>query len=124
VAGLEDGADTLRDDVTWDLVGRAEKAGVVGAGLLGQRLEAGARGQRRPRLVEADVPLGTDDQQLQVDTAGGPDGLLVGGAGGRQVVGVHVGPCTAAEARWTWASSSRATNDRHDWGWSVGSPTY
>ena len=69
-----------------------EEPGVVRPGAAGEGLEPGARGQRRPRLVERHVAVGADPEQLQVDAPGGGDRDLVGGARRGQVLGEAVGP--------------------------------
>ena len=68
-----------------------EEPGVVLARLPGQRLDPGARRERRARLVERDVPVGADPEDLQVDPADRGDRLLVGRAGRHEVVGQPVG---------------------------------
>ena len=86
MAGLQDGADALGDHVVRHLVDVvAEEPRVVDAGLLGERLDPGPRGERGAGLVEADVSVGADAQDLEVHAAG---------RGQRQVVrlarGLHV----------------------------------
>src|SRR5690242_4674611 len=56
VARLEDGPDALSDDVPRDVLRTAEEPRVVRTRVRGQRLDPGARGERRGGLVEADVP--------------------------------------------------------------------
>src|ERR671911_662567 len=90
VARLEDRADPLGDHVAGDLVERGEEAGVVAAGLVGERLDPRARGQRRAGLVETDVAVGAYAEELQVDAAGRGDLPLVGGTRGDQVAGLDV----------------------------------
>ena len=85
VAGVEDRADSLGEDVVRHGVDRVEESGVVEAGLRGQRLQPRSRRQRRARLVEPDVPVAADAEQLQVDPAGVADRRLVGGAGAGKV---------------------------------------
>ena len=63
------------------VVDRVEEARVVVAGLLGERLHPGERGERRAGLVEADVAVGADSEDLQVDAAGLRDRALVVVAG-------------------------------------------
>src|SRR5699024_5622009 len=67
------------------------EARVVDPRLVGQGLHPRARGQRRPRFVERDVPVGADAQDLQVDPARLGDLLLIPRRGGRQVLGGTVG---------------------------------
>ncbi len=74
----------------------AEEAGVVDPGLPGQRLDPGSGGQRGPRLVERDVPVGADPEDLQVDAARFADRVLVRRAGGRDVGGQAVGALDGA----------------------------
>ena len=61
----------------WHLVLAAEKAGVVGTGLAGEGLDAGAGGQRRGRLVETDVAVGADAEHLDIDAPCGVDLFLI-----------------------------------------------
>ena len=70
VVASEDGAETLGEAVGRHLVGGVEEPGVVGPGLRGQGLDPGPRGERGRRLVEADVPVGADPEDLQVDRTG------------------------------------------------------
>ncbi len=70
VAGVEDRADSLGEDVMGHGIDRVEESGVVEAGLPGQRLQPRSRRQRRARLVEPDVTIAADAEQLQVDPAG------------------------------------------------------
>ena len=77
MAGAEDRAEPLRDAVPRHVVDRVEEARVVFARLLGERLHAGQRGERRTRLVEADVAVGADPEDLQVDAARLGDRALV-----------------------------------------------
>ena len=93
VAGAEDGAEALGEDVVGDLVERAEEPRVVAPRLLGQRLDPGGRGQRRAGLVEGQVAVAADAEDLEVDAAGLGELRLVGGAGGR-----HVGRVGAVHA--------------------------
>ncbi len=53
------------------LVDRVEEARVVLAGLLGEGLHPRERGERGAGLVEADVAVGADAEELQVDAARG-----------------------------------------------------
>ena len=96
VTGLQDRADTLGEDVLGDLVGRGEEAGIVAAGLSRERLQAGARRQRRSRLVEGDVPVAADAEDLEVDPPGLRDRRLVGGTSGDEVGSVARGPVDAS----------------------------
>ncbi len=92
MAGVEDGADALGDDVVGHLLQVVvEEARVVHAGLLRERLDAGAGGQGGARLVEADVPVRADPQQLEVDPAGFRQRPVVGLAGADEVLGGAVG---------------------------------
>ena len=68
-----------------------EEPRVVHPGLLGQRLDAGTRGERGARLVEADVPVRADPEQLEVDAAGLGQRPVVRLAGGEDVLGGAVG---------------------------------
>ena len=74
---LQDRAEPLRQAVPRHVVGRVEEARVVGAGLLGERLDPGARRERRAGLVEPDVPGAADAEHLQVDAARRGDVALV-----------------------------------------------
>ena len=91
MTGFQDGADALGDDVVRDLVEATEEPGVVLPGLLGQRLDPGTGGERGAGLVEADVPVGADAEQLEVDAAGFGQRTVVGQAGGRDVLSGAVG---------------------------------
>ena len=62
------------------VLGREEPR-VVAPRLLGERLHAGQRRERRPRLVETEVAVGADPEDLHVDTARGDDRALVVRAG-------------------------------------------
>ncbi len=88
---IEDRAEALRQAVPGHLLGAVEEPGVVGAGGVGEGLHAGAGGERRARLVEADVAGAADAEDLQVDAAGIPNRRLVPRAGrlGRTAVGAR-----------------------------------
>ena len=68
-AGVEDGSDTHGDDMERHSVLAAEKAGVVLAGAGGEGFDAGAGGEGGCWFVEADVAVGADAEQLEVDAA-------------------------------------------------------
>src|SRR5438552_2164394 len=87
LARIENGADAHRDGVHRHVFPALEEARVVIDGLLGERLESGARAQRARRLIEGDVAVGADAQDLQVDPAAFRDTLLVPFAEGGVVAG-------------------------------------
>ena len=67
-----------------------EEAGVHLTGVLGEGDHAGSGAQGREGLVESNVAVFAHAAQEQVETAGGHDGLFVGGALGLDVLGVAV----------------------------------
>src|SRR5450631_35970 len=76
-----------------------EEARVVGPGLLGEGLDAGARGQRGAWLVEAHVPVGPDAQDLQIDPAGRGDCVFVGCARTQNVDCKPIGTADRARSK-------------------------
>ena len=86
---------------------RAEEPRVVAAGLLGQRLDPGGRGERRAGLVERQVAVAADAEHLEVDAAGLDELRLVGRAGGR-----HVGRVRAVHAVGGQAQRRRSARGR------------
>jgi hypothetical protein len=92
VARVKDRAEPLRQHVMGHVGEAAEKAGVVPACLLNERLDARPRSERGARLVEADVPVGPQPQQLKVHSAARPEILLICPAGGGDIPRASVGP--------------------------------
>ena len=95
--GLHDGRQPLSQAVgghRFEVA--AEEAGVVDPRLPGQRLDTGSRGQRGPRLVERDVPVGADPEDLQIDAARCADRVLVRRTCCRDVGGQAIGALDCA----------------------------
>ena len=91
LAAIQDRAHPHADGVDRHVLDLFEEAGVVLDGRAGQRLQSCPRAQRAGRLVEANVAIGADAQDLDVNAAALLYALLVplterpvipGGAGG------------------------------------------
>lgn len=97
LAGLEDGLDADGEGHAGHLADVIVKEARVGEdGVVGERLDAGARGQAGAGLVEGNVAVLADAGQEEVDAADALDGVLVGDALGLErgrvaVEDVHVG---------------------------------
>ena len=97
LAGLEDGLDTDGESHAGHLGNVIVKEARVGKdGVVGERLDAGARGQAGAGLVEGNVAVLADAREEEVDAADALDGVFVGDAlgleaGGVAVENVHVG---------------------------------
>lgn len=86
LARLEHSLDADGEGQTGHLVDVvAEEARVGEDGVVGERLDAGAGGERRPGLVEGDVAVLADAREEEVDAADGLDLGLVGDALGFEV---------------------------------------
>ena len=82
---LHDCPDAHRDHVVGDVVLGCEEVGVVGPGALGECLDSGARGERRGRLVEPDMPVAAEAEngsRLVSDARGEKPRGFAGGGGG------------------------------------------
>ena len=75
--GLHDGADTHRESVLRNIRRLLEEAGVILDRLRGEGNHARTRSERRTRLVERNVTIGTDSENLNVNAAGLLDLSLV-----------------------------------------------
>ena len=91
LAGSHHGANTNSECSGGDVLGLAAEETAVGhAGVCCQRLLTGAAGEAAARLVEGDVPVGTDATHEEVDAACFLDHLLVVRALGSEVFGVAI----------------------------------
>lgn len=99
LAGLEDGLDADGEGHLGD-AGEvvAEEARVGEDGVVGEGLDAGARGEAGAGLVEGDVAVLADAGEEEVDAAGAPDLGLVLDALGLEVGGVAVEDVDAGRA--------------------------
>ena len=91
--GVHDGANAHGDGLGGHLFDASveEQAGVVVDGLLGEHLGVRAAGEGAPGLIEGDVAIGADAEELDVDAAGGLNGVFVGLAGLGDILGEPVG---------------------------------
>ena len=90
--GVHDGANAHGDGLGRHFFNLAteEEASVVLDGLLGEHLRVGAASEGATWFVEGDVAVGTDAEELDVDTTSGGDGVFISLAGGGDVGGETV----------------------------------
>ena len=87
MAGLEDGADALRQAVLSERLSTfpPKNRALSRPGLAGQGLDPGSGGERGAGFVERDMPVGADPKNLEVHTAGIRYGSFVRLARARQI---------------------------------------
>src|ERR1700743_849804 len=73
-------ADAHRSGGPRNFFAGLERFAIVVDGFFRQNFQARAGAKARSRLVESDMPVAADAEDLQVDSAGVADGLLVSGA--------------------------------------------
>src|SRR6267143_6418435 len=78
--GFEDGSDPHGNGAAGNLFAGSEGLAIVFEGFSIQDFQARSRGEARGRLVEPDMAVAPDAQNLQINSSGSADGLLIRGA--------------------------------------------
>src|SRR4029077_5190355 len=77
---FEDGADAHGDGALGNLFISSKEFAVVFDGLLAENFQTGSRAQAGSRFVESYMAVASDAENLEVESAGFANRLLVGGA--------------------------------------------